>query len=147
MSDAPAMASRDVLLVSLKPHFAAMFLAGTKTVELRRVRPDVDVGARVLLYASSPTRALVGTASVAALDVGLPAQIWSQHRGQVGVTDREFNEYFNGTATAVAITLTDISTLPCGRIPLAELQRRRRGFRPPQSFRYLDAESAAVLAA
>jgi predicted transcriptional regulator len=141
------MQDRDVLLVSIKPRFAAMLLVGTKTVELRRVRPNVEFGARVLLYASSPRRALVGTASVAAVDEGLPAQIWGKHRGRVGLTDCEFNEYFYGSATAVAITLTDISGLPRGEIALAELQRRRRGFRPPQSFRYLDAASAAALAA
>lgn len=140
------MASRDVLFVSLKPRFAAMLFAGTKAVELRRVRPDVDLGTHVLLYASSPTRALVGTANVSAIDVGLPAQIWRQHHGRIGVTAREFYEYFDRAATAVAITLTNITALPGGGIPLTELRRRRHGFTPPQSFRYFDAQTAAALA-
>jgi predicted transcriptional regulator len=139
------MDSRNTLFVSLKPRFATMLLDGTKTVELRRVRPDVSVGAPVLLYASSPTRALVGTATVDAIDVGSVLEIWQRHRGDVGVTSSEFEDYFAGAAAAVAISLRNVAAIPGGEIPLSELRRRRRGFRPPQSFRYFDSETAAAL--
>jgi predicted transcriptional regulator len=139
------MPDRNVLLVSLKPRFAAMLLSGSKTVELRRVKPDVATGADVLLYASSPRRALVGSARVGAIDAGTAAAIWTQHCAHIGVSRVEYDDYFAGASTAVAITLTDISALPDGDVPLAELRRRRRDFRPPQSFRYFDLPTAASL--
>ena len=47
--------------LSLKPRFAEAILAGTKTVELRRTTPKIEVPTRALLYTSTPVRALLGT--------------------------------------------------------------------------------------
>ena len=40
------------LVLSLKPRFAGAILAGTKTVEVRRVMPRITVPTLALLYAS-----------------------------------------------------------------------------------------------
>ena len=64
------------LLLSLRPRFAELLLQGTKTVELRRVQPDVGRGTLVLLYASSPMRALVGTSVVEDVQVAARDDIW-----------------------------------------------------------------------
>jgi predicted transcriptional regulator len=133
------------LLVSVKPVYAELLLSGAKTVELRRVRPNVEAGCEVLLYASSPTMEMVGTARVQAIDVDTPDAIWRRHAPATGVDRATFDDYFRGAALAVAITLTDTCRLQ-SRVPLAELRQRISGFRPPQSFRYLgSAEAAAVV--
>ena len=55
-----------VLMLSVRPRFARALLAGTKTAEIRRRFPDVPVGTTVVLYSSSPERALLGTMRVSA---------------------------------------------------------------------------------
>jgi predicted transcriptional regulator len=133
------------LLVSVKPIYAELLLSGNKTVELRRVRPNVGPGCEVLLYASSPTMEMVGTARVKAIDVDDADAIWRRHGPATGVDRETFDAYFEGAEIAVAITLSETRRLRRG-VPLAELRRRISGFRPPQSFRYLgSAEAAAVL--
>jgi predicted transcriptional regulator len=134
-----------VLFVSLKPRFAEMILSGEKTVELRRVGPTIPVGAPVILYASSPSMEVVGSGRIGALDSASPSALWDRHRADCGLTRREFRAYLAGVRRAVAITLDDVQRFP-HTIPLAELnQVLWADFRPPQSWRYLDAEKGAAL--
>ncbi len=134
------------LFVSLRPRFANALLSGHKTVELRRTRPAAAAaGQLVLLYASSPDRQLIGTAIVVAVHVGSPDEIWSEHGDSTGVSRPEFDRYFEGASLAVAIVVSEAKALVRPR-PLAELRRRWRGFRPPQSFRYVEAADIAALA-
>ena len=52
-----------MVVLSFKPRFAHAILAGVKTVELRRTVPKIVIPTRALLYAASPVRALLDTAS------------------------------------------------------------------------------------
>ena len=133
-----------VLLISIRPRFADLILTGAKTVELRRVRPAVESGDRVLLYASSPVRELIGSCIVASVDVGPAADIWPTHGPRTGVTQLEFDRYFDGAARAVAISLRDARRVLRPRT-LSELRERLPGFVPPQSFGYLSAEDVDQL--
>jgi len=111
-------------------------LNGTKTVELRRVAPTVHPGHTVLIYASSPVRQLVGTCRVVRLDVAPKSAIWKRYGNQCGVTETEYDSYFDGVQDAVAIVVD--RPCPLQEPPsLATLRKRVAGFRPPQSFRYL----------
>lgn len=128
-----------VLLISIRPRFAELILAGTKTVELRRVRPAVEEGDRVLLYASSPLRELIGSCTVAAVDVGSADEVWTRHGPRTGVTRAEFDNYFDGAARAVGISLREPRRVRRPRT-LTDLRERLPGFSPPQSFGYLGAD-------
>ena len=132
------------LFLSLRPRFAELLLNGQKSVELRRVRPDVAPGTSVLLYASSPTMKLVGRAEVAEVKVARTGQIWKEHGSETGISRSEFNDYFEGLDEAVAIRLIDIHRLDKPR-PLQDLRNRLSGFQPPQSYRYLDRAQVAAL--
>ena len=127
---------RRVLLLSLKPRFATSILDGTKKVELRRVAPKIQPGQIVLIYASSPVRQLAGTCRVVRLDVAPKSAIWERYRNQCGVTEAEYEAYFEGAEDAVAIVVDKPRTLQ-EPPSLATLRNRVAGFRPPQSFRYL----------
>jgi predicted transcriptional regulator len=132
------------LLVSVKPVYAELLLSGAKTVELRRVRPNVGPGCEVLLYASSPAMELVGRARVQAIEVRDLESLWARHGEATAVDRGTFDAYFDGVQAGVAITLRDVRRLR-RRVPLTELRRRLAGFRPPQSFGYLaPAEVATV---
>lgn len=129
------------LLLSIKPRYVERILAGTKTVELRRVRPRVERGEPVLIYSSSPRMALVATATVGDVTTAAPSTIWRRLREQVGTTRGEFDAYFAGAARATAMGLEGVTPL-AEEVELAELRRRWLGFRPPQSYCFLAVRAA-----
>lgn len=129
---------RDGVLLSIRPRYARLLFEGTKTVELRRVPPAVSPGSLILIYESAPTMALVGAGIVASLEVGRPGSVWSRVRSGAGVSRAEYDEYFNGAERAAALHLRDVSRFP-HVISLAEMRRRWAWFRPPQSYRYVQA--------
>jgi predicted transcriptional regulator len=86
---------------------------------------------------------MVGAARVAAVDCDHVEAIWRLHSVRAGIDRPTYDAYFEGSSIAVAISLTDVRALRRD-IPLAELRRKIRDFRPPQSFRYLAHSEAAA---
>jgi predicted transcriptional regulator len=135
------MTTSRTLLLSLRPRFAAAILDGTKRVELRRIRPRAKPGTPVLIYASTPTKALVGGCWVSGLVVAEPDEVWELHGHLTSVDRAEFDDYFAGAGHAVAIQVANPWTLD-EALGLQVLRERWPGFHPPQSFRYLDRAEA-----
>lgn len=120
-------------LMSIKPWFAEAILVGDKTVELRRRRPRLDPGSWVLIYASSPVKAVVGWFEVGAVVEADPATLWHRLRRTAGVTRTEFDDYFSGRPVGYGIEIAEV-----GRTnPI------HPGIRPPQSWQYLREAVAA----
>src|SRR5262249_3864527 len=88
------------LLLSLRPRFAQLILAGGKTVELRRRSVNAPPGTLVILYASSPTMAIVGTARLRDVQVLDIESAWNRHRRRLGLSRTEFDSYLDGSANA-----------------------------------------------
>lgn len=129
---------RDALLLAIRPVFAERIIAGTKTAELRRVRPSVDPGQCVLVYSSSPEMALVASATVERVQSDLPNALWRCVRNHAGISRSEYDTYFDGAERAAAIWLTDVA--PFDRpIPLSEIRARWPWFRAPQSYCFVRA--------
>jgi predicted transcriptional regulator len=126
------------LFLSVKPIFASKILDGTKTIELRRVCPNVTLGDTVLIYSTSPEMALLGSAQVLQVLRGAPHLIWAQVREHAGVTREQFDDYFNGAKTASGIRLHAVRRL-ARPICLREIRERWPWLRPPQSYRYVYA--------
>lgn len=122
------------LLLSLRPHFADAIIEGHKTIELRRTRPNVFPGTRVLLYASAPRMAVVASARVTSILEDEPANLWRDHHREVGISESGFEDYFDGAGTAYGLRLQDVTRV--NPIPLSAL--RALGVEPPQSWRYVD---------
>ena len=131
------MESGTALLVSIRPRFVEQIFAGTKTVELRRVRPRVTTGDLVIVSASGTQKALVGAFQIAEVIAAAPSTIWRRFGANTGLTKTEFDSYFTGLDTAFAIEVARTWQLPAP-IQLSSLRRQRGGFHPPQSYRYLD---------
>lgn len=132
------------MFLSIRPRYAAMLIAGTKTVELRRTRPGIEPGSLVVLYASSPRRELVATARVTEIHTATPPEIWSRFASEVGIQRPDYDSYFDGAQHAVAIRLINVEPLSAP-LPLSDLRSRIEAFRPPQSFRYLTSRQVAAL--
>jgi len=130
------VASDRALFLSLRPAYAQMILDGDKTVELRRIRPRAAVGSIAVIYAASPRSAVLGLCRVENVADAHPDEIWNLHGDLAGIDRQRFDEYFAGTATAVAITVTSPVRF-LSSVPLARLRVSWLGFQPPQSFRYI----------
>jgi predicted transcriptional regulator len=124
------------LLLSVRPRYAHAILNGTKTAEIRRQRPAVHPGTLVIIYATKPVGALVGTARISDISCGNPADMWEQHHGSTGVTRAEYDAYLSGAETAHLLFLRRVQRLE----PLLTLEQIRSAvtFQPPQSYRYLN---------
>src|SRR5438128_2717444 len=123
---------RRFFLLSIKPEYSDRIFSGEKKFELRKRRLGIRRGDIVVVYTSSPTRALTG-AFMAMGELELPVEImWARHRAQLGIERGAFDEYFDGSESAVAIPIGKAVRIPA--IPLPDLRRFRPGFTPPQSF-------------
>jgi len=125
-----------LVLMSVKPKYAEMLLAGRKTVEVRRVRPAVEGGDWVLVYASSPKKQLLGAFQVDELYEASPSDLWEHLGAQTGVPHDAFFAYFRGAHMGVGIRVRQTLSFPHP----ASLDRIRESipqFQPPQAYRYL----------
>jgi len=131
------------LLLSLRPRFADAILTGAKTVELRRRPINAEPETPVILYASSPTMAIVGTARLREVRSQPPPAAWREHHPSLGLSRAEFDAYLDGSPRAYLLLLHRVCVL---NEPLSlRCLRQDGGFRPPQSFRYIAASDPARL--
>lgn len=130
--------------MSIRPRFADLICKGSKTVELRRRSPRLSPGDTVLLYVSSPVKALAASFVVEAMSEGDPETIWGEVEHQVGLNKPEFDAYFDGAETAVAIGVRDpvVFNNPVG---LETLREMWKAFTAPQSYRYLDSDMVSAV--
>lgn len=132
------------ILVSIKPDFAQAIANGTKTVELRRRFPCVHRGMSLVIYATQPVGGVVGLARIDRVEQATPDTLWAQYSGLVGIDKAAFDRYFDGCATGHAVHLSDFR--PLEKLEIATMAGLVPGFRPPQSFRYLSADTLTRIA-
>jgi predicted transcriptional regulator len=122
------------VLLSLKPKFAEAILAGEKTFEFRRALFRRQEIRTVVLYASSPTRKVVGEFTIdGVLSLGLDA-LWGATQKGGAIERGYFDQYFQGRITGHALK---VKTARRYRSPLC-LRADFGIHHPPQSFCYLD---------
>jgi len=92
----------------------------------------------VLVYVTSPVRAVVGSFVVESVVVKSPPALWSVVHGRCGLSLREYQAYFTGASRGVGIFLTG-PTKRATPLPLDHIRASCPGFRPPQGYRYLRA--------
>ncbi len=131
--------------LSVRPRFSQAILSGDKRVELRRRPPDCSPGDLVVVYETSPTKAIVAIATVTSVTRQSPEALWRSVGGWTAVTRSEFSEYFAGSPTAAGIHLSHVRVLP-QPIPLSAAREIAPVFRPPQSWCYLSSLPAALIA-
>ena len=122
------------VLLSIKPKYADLILAGTKRVELRRSWPSNDVGVMVL-YSSAPIQKLVGVAFIDRIEECDFESLWTlANTNGGGVTYDELKAYTKGKKTVFGVMIN--------RVKVADTQVDPKeifpSFTPPQSFMYLD---------
>ncbi|MBW1604372.1 ASCH domain-containing protein [Streptomyces sp. JJ66] len=133
------------MLLSVHPRWATAILAGTKTVEVRRQRVASQPGIPILLYATAPTMAIVGTARLVSVHVASPSEVWSASRDSNGISRRDYDAYMDGARQASGLSLEDPIAFE-EPVPLTAL-RAAGPFHPPQSYRYLTRDDLCQMAA
>jgi len=131
--------NRDILLLSLHPRFATALFSGEKRVELRRTRPRLVKGSKLLAYATAPTSSLMGTLVVENVLEGSPTKLWPLVKDICGISRAEFFKYFEGAKKAYGIMIEDAHALD-EPISLYALRDGNHSFRPPQCYHYVSED-------
>lgn len=132
--DCDGFSASNKLLLSMQPSHAMNIMRGTKTVELRRRFSTKWIGHKINVYASAPTRSLVGEANIDRIVTGTPEQIWQQFEQRLGCSRSQFDAYACGTETLYAIELKNIRPYR-SELPLRQIAHLiNEDLHPPQSY-------------
>lgn len=140
------MAGSDAMLISIRPEFADRIFAGKKTVELRRTRPRVLSGDLILIYVTSPVKALMGICEVEQVITGTPEALWEELQDQAGMSAEEFESYYDGAELGVGICFRSAYRLATP-LHLEVLRAKWPRFHPPQSYHYLSPDQVSLVGA
>jgi len=129
-----------IVLLSIKPRFAEEILSRFKRFELR-AGSGILPNARVILYASSPVKSIVGEFRVGKVFIGSYEDIVRVVNSfpYSGVDEEDFSYIRGRKRKAMAIEILNPIKY-CKPIPLTKL--REIGFRnPPRSYQFLYPEN------
>ncbi|MCD6510320.1 MAG: DNA-binding protein [Thermoprotei archaeon] len=128
---------RVTILMSIKPYFAEKILEGLKRFELRRKVGEIPERSRIVLYASSPMKAIIGEFTVGRVIEGDSNFVWEYvtRIPNSGVSVEDW-PYIKGAKVALAIEV--LSPRRFKRpLHLEEIRSMIPGFQPPLSYRRL----------
>jgi predicted transcriptional regulator len=94
------------LFLPIHPQWAIAILNGTKKWEIRTKRPSIEAGDVVVLYATSPLRAVVGSFVAGEVVSGTPRAVWNAVHEDIGSTRATYLERFGALAVVHAIQAT-----------------------------------------
>ena len=120
----------DVLL-SIKPQYALQIFSGTKKFEYRRTifRAHVE---RIIVYASSPTKMVIGEFWIKEILFEDLGSLWSRTKEYSGINEEGFYSYFFDKDKGYAIKVGKTIKYHRPRCLQASY-----GIKPPQSFAYI----------
>ena len=132
------------ILLSIQPYFANKIFEGTKKVELRRSVPKYHKDQIVILYVSTPVKAIVGGFQFSHIVEENLSDLWNRVKDIAGVTFEQFTNYYSGTDNGYGIFISKVwkYTTP---LSLELLRNSLSNFSPPQNFRYLQSSQATNL--
>jgi len=121
------------VLLSIKPQFAKDIFNGFKKYEYRKTiftRQDIK---KVVVYASSPVKSVIGEFEIEEIIHDDIDALWIQTKSKAGISEESFLEYFNNKSKGYAIKIKS-QKMYDNPLSLDSL----RVSVPPQSFRYLE---------
>jgi predicted transcriptional regulator len=133
------------LFIAVKPEYANKLISGKKDIELRKMKPNVQPGDYVIIYASAPVKAVVGFGKVKAIIICNPQEMWNKYSERLGIDVQGFYSYYNGYNKAIGIEFEMIKAV--APIGLMELRNVDPNFHPPQIYRYVTNDDIAVVLA
>ena len=102
------------------------------------MKPNVQPGDYVIIYASAPVKAVLGFGKVKTIIECTPKCLWESYSNRLGINEQSYLSYYDGYHKAIGIEFDMIkSVMPIG---LEELRRVDPNFQPPQIYRYVTNE-------
>jgi len=129
------------VLLSIQPEYADKIFEGKKTVELRKAFPKIGGSQWVIVYVSTPIKAIVGAFQIKHIVEENPTGMWEKVKDIAGITREKFDSYYNGINLGYGIFIEQVIRYP-EPITLNTLRKSSDRFSPPQNFRYLDSNFA-----
>ncbi len=123
------------VLLSVKPHFAEGIFSGFKKYEYRKTiftRQDIK---KVIVYASSPVKSIIGEFEIEKILYDDIDTLWMQTKSKAGISEESFLEYFYNKSKGYAIKIKSKKRYE-NPLPLDSLTVSS----PPQSFMYLEPD-------
>ena len=133
--------NRKVLILSIKPQYVEQIFNGNKTIELRKSMPSANVGDTVIIYSTVPVKAIVGICRIDDIIIETPENIWLKYSKKLGISDKDFWEYYRDSNKSVSIFISIICKFELG-IPLSDIKKIHPSFQPPQCFKYISKLTA-----
>ncbi|AIU67253.1 hypothetical protein JV59_33730 [Vibrio coralliilyticus] len=129
-------------LLSIKPEYVEKIISGEKLFEYRKAvfkRPEVK---SVVIYSTMPEGKIVGEFTIGEILAKHPEELWEETKSASGINKSFFDEYFSNREVAYAIQIKDFKKYDN---PIDPYQKER-GFKAPQSFKYIDLNSSLCIA-
>ncbi|MEQ1120884.1 ASCH domain-containing protein [Acinetobacter seifertii] len=122
------------IILSIKPQFTNLILDGRKTIEMRtKIGKNFINGATILIYSSSPTKAIVAAVKIDRIQKLKKNEVTKQHLKKIHISEQFFNDYMREKENCYLIEIKDINRL---KHPISLLELKSLGFTAPQSFCY-----------
>ena len=135
----------DAIILSIQPKYSKLVFSGKKTVELRKQCPRrIKEGVLVLLYVTSPVKALEGAFVVEKVLKAPLEELWESVKERLALSHAEFLEYYGESNEGVAVFFSKLWKLS-NPVELCELRDSLTSFIPPQSFRYASSRERRYL--
>jgi len=126
--------SDPAILMSIHPEHAHKIIKGEKRVEIRRVFSNEWFNKIVVIYSTSPDKALLGEARISNIVKAHPEVIWAKFGDQIGCTKEEFDNYTNGLQKVFAIFFSEIYPYFAPVFVLQSPNLNYGVLKPPQSY-------------
>lgn len=121
------------VLMSIHPDYARQIWQGSKHYEYRTRLIPADVR-RVIVYETSPMRAITGWFTCAGVMSAAPDLLWGITCRKSGISETSYRNYFRGRDRAYAIMIDSPVQFEVPVFPYQEL----KSFRAPQSWVWLN---------
>lgn len=95
------------VLLSIKPEFVEKIFTGEKKFEYRKVLFKNNKINKVVIYASSPVKKVVGEFEIGDILHTTKKELWESTQDKSGITKEFFDEYFSNTELAYAIEIKE----------------------------------------
>ena len=102
---------RKYLFISVKPEFANKIVTKEKTIELRKIKPHVNIGDYIIIYASSPIKSVIGYGIIKQIIEKSPRRMWDEHSEFLGIDKDRFDEYYAEKEKSIGIEIHKIKKI------------------------------------
>lgn len=127
--------AKKYLFLSIKKEYVNRIFEGKKQIELRKSRPNVTAGDCIIIYCTSPIKAIVGLATILDIISENPERMWQLYSKRLGISRSDYFRYYNNSSKAIGIILGEVQKLD-DHICLSLIKQQIPTFTPPQTYKY-----------